>query len=216
MKNEKLTEMVFILDRSGSMSGLESDTIGGYNGLIEKQRKEEGEAAVTTVLFDDKIEMLYNNADIGKVKKMTGREYYARGCTALLDAIGKTVTEVGNRHKFATASAVPGKTVVVIITDGFENASREYSLEAVKGIIERQKEKYGWEFLFLGANIDAVTAARDIGIADDRAVTYEADEEGTRTNFEAVNGVLKGVRCCGAVPEFWDEEIKAHHKRKKK
>lgn len=158
--NNSLTEMVFILDRSGSMSGLESDTIGGYNSLLEKQRKEVGDATVTTVLFDDKYEMIHDHADIKKVSLLTDREYFARGSTALLDAIGKTINHVGNRHKFAPDSEIPVKTMVVIITNGFENASTEFSQPQIKAMIEHQKEKYGWEFLFLGANIDAVSKIR--------------------------------------------------------
>ena len=191
--NKKLTEMVFILDRSGSMSHLEADTIGGYNSLIEKQKKEQGEALVTTVLFDDKYEMIHDRADIKKVKPLTDREYYARGCTALLDAIGKTVNSVGKRHKYAPDSEIPQKTMVVIITDGFENASAEFTQPQVKEMIERQKEKYGWEFLFLGANIDAVSTAKNYGISADRAVTYEEDSVGTRTNFETVSRAFSCV-----------------------
>ena len=142
--NAELTELVFILDRSGSMNGLEADTIGGYNSLLEKQRKEVGDATVTTVLFDDQYEVIHDHAAIGKVKDITNKEYFARGCTALLDAVGKTINHVGNRHKNALDSEVPGKTMIVIITDGYENASREFTLPQVKQMIERQKEKYGW------------------------------------------------------------------------
>ena len=214
MANKNLTEMVFILDRSGSMSGLEADTIGGYNSLLKKQRKEVGDATVTTVLFDDKYEIIHDHAAIKKVKDITNREYFARGSTALLDAVGKTINHVGNRHKNALDNEVPGKTMVVIITDGYENASREFKLPQVKQMIERQKEKYGWEFLFLGANIDAVSTAAGFGISADRAVTYEADAEGTRMNFETVSQVVGCVRNCAPIAGDWKESIEEHKRRK--
>ena len=216
MANKNLTEIVFILDRSGSMSGLESDTIGGYNSLLEKQRKEVGDAAVTTVLFDDQYEMVHDHAAIGKVKDITNKEYFARGMTGLLDAVGKTINHVGNRHKNALDSEVPSKTMVVIITDGFENASREFTLPQVKQMIERQKTKFGWEFLFLGANIDAVSTAEGFGISANRAVTYEADSIGTRMNFDAVSGVVGCVRQCAPIAENWKENIEKHRDRKRR
>lgn len=216
MANKNLTEMVFILDRSGSMSGLETDTIGGYNSMLEKQRKEVGDAVVTTVLFDDRYEMLHDRVAIGKIKDITNKEYFARGMTGLLDAIGKTINHVGNRHKNALDSEVPSKTMVVIITDGFENSSKEYSLLQVKQMIERQKEKYGWEFLFLGANIDAVSTAASFGISSDRAVTYEADGEGTRMNFEAVSQVVGCMRCEQPIMANWKENIEKHRDKKRR
>lgn len=214
MANKNLTEMVFILDRSGSMSGLEADTIGGYNSLLEKQRKEVGDATVTTVLFDDQYEMIHDHVAIGKVKDITNKEYFARGMTGLLDAIGKTINYVGNRYKNALDSEVPNKTMVVIITDGQENASKEFTLSQVKRMIERQKKKFGWEFLFLGANIDAVSTAADFGISADRAVTYEADSIGTRMNFNAVSKVVGCVRNCVPIQENWKESIEEHKRRK--
>ena len=216
MANKSLTEMVFILDRSGSMSGLESDTIGGYNSLLEKQRKEVGDATVTTVLFDDQYEMIHDHAAIGKVKDITNKEYFARGMTGLLDAVGKTINHVGNRHKNALDSEVPGKTMVVIITDGFENASREFTLPQVKQMIERQKAEFGWEFLFLGANIDAVSTAEGFGISADRAVTYEADSIGTRMNFDAVSEVVGCVRQCEPIANNWKENIERHRDKKRR
>ena len=216
MANKNLTEMVFILDRSGSMSGLESDTIGGYNSLLEKQRKEVGDGTVTTVLFDDQYEMIHDHAAIGKVKDITNKEYFARGMTGLLDAVGKTINHVGNRHKNALDSEVPGKTMVVIITDGFENASREFTLPQVKQMIERQKAEFGWEFLFLGANIDAVSTAEGFGISADRAVTYEADSIGTRMNFDAVSEVVGCVRQCTPIAGNWKENIERHRDKKRK
>lgn len=205
--NKNLTELVFVLDRSGSMSGLEDDTIGGYNGLLEKQKKLEGEARVTTVLFDDQYEIMHDHADIKKVAPITDKEYYARGSTALLDAIGKTVSAVGKRHKYAPDNEVPSKTMVVIITDGHENASREYNLNDVKEIVERQKEKYGWEFLFLGANMDAISTAASFGISADRAATYNATKKGTRNNFKAVDEVCCCVRANKPIDERWKRNI---------
>ena len=214
MANKNLAEMVFILDRSGSMCGLEDDTIGGYNGLIEKQIKEKGEAVVTTVLFDDKYEMLYDRADIKKVEKMTKREYYARGMTALLDAVGKTITHVEHRHRYAPDNELPENTTVVIITDGQENASSEYNQMQIKQMIESQKEKYGWEFLFLGANIDAENTAKTYGISEDRAVTYMADSVGVSTNFGAVSRTIAGIRRSKAVTADWKNEIEEYMQKK--
>lgn len=214
--NKNLTEIVFILDRSGSMSGLEADTIGGYNSLIEKQKKEEGEAVITTVLFDDQYEMIHDHADIKKIKPMNNKTYYARGCTALLDAIGKTVNHVGNRHKNALASEVPDKTMFVIITDGYENASREFQLDKVRRMIECQKKKYNWEFLFLGANIDAVQTARTFGITPDRAVTYEADSVGTEINFKAVSETVSCMRASMPMASDWKRDIEEYRNKKKK
>lgn len=214
MANKNLTEMVFILDRSGSMSGLELDTIDGYNSLLKKQRKEVGDATVTTVLFDDQYEMIHDHTAICKVKDITNKEYFARGMTGLLDAIGKTINYIGNRHKNALDSEVPGKTMVVIITDGYENASREFTLPQVKQMIERQKEKFGWEFLFLGANIDAVSTAADFGISADRAVTYKADSVGTRMNFDAVSEVVGCVRQCAPIQENWMKNIERYRDEK--
>ncbi len=207
MANKNLTEMVFILDRSGSMKGLEADTIGGYNGLLEKQGKEEGAAVVTTVLFDDKYAMIYDHADIGKVKNLTKKEYYARGMTALLDAIGITINHIENRHKYAPDAELPSKTMVVIITDGCENSSKEYTLPEIKEMIERQKEECGWEFLFLGANIDAVSTAAGLGISADRSVKYRADAMGTKINFEAINEFANCVRYKQPVTSVWKENI---------
>jgi len=214
MANKNLTELVFILDRSGSMSGLEGDTIGGYNSLLEKQRKEVGEATVTTVLFDDQYEMIHDHAAIGKVKDITNKEYFARGMTGLLDAIGKTINHVSNRHKNALDNEVPEKTMVVIITDGYENASREFALPQVKQMIEKQKTEFGWEFLFLGANIDAVSTAAGFGISADRAVTYEADSKGTRMNFDAVSNVACCMRQSAPIAGNWKEKIEEHKRRK--
>lgn len=160
-----LTELVFILDRSGSMQGLEKDTIGGFNAMLEKQKKEPGEALVSTVLFDDRIEMLHDRVKLGEVRPITEKEYCVRGCTALLDAVGGAIRHIGNIHKYARPEDVPERTLFVITTDGMENASRRYTADKVRRMIEHEKEKYGWEFLFLGANIDAVETAGSLGIA---------------------------------------------------
>ena len=216
MANKNLTEMVFILDKSGSMGGLESDTIGGYNSMLEKQRKEEGDAVVTNVFFNDKYFMIHDRADIKKIKALTTKEYFVGGSTALLDAIGKTINHIGNRHKYAPDNELPEKTIVTIITDGEENSSWEFTLPQVKQMIERQKEKYGWEFLFLGANIDAVTTAAGFGISADRAVTYEADAKGTRMNFDAVSDVACCMRQCAPIASNWKEDIEKYQRSKKK
>ena len=215
-----LTEIVFILDRSGSMSGLEKDTIGGYNSLIKKQKKEEGEAYISTVLFDDRTEVLHDRVGLDKIKPMTEEEYYVRGCTALLDAVGGAIHHIGNVHKYAREEDRPEKTLFIITTDGQENSSRMYTYENVKRMVERQKEKYGWEFLFLGANIDAVEEAGRFGIKPDRAVNYECDEIGTAVNYRALNKAVSRVRNCAAneidkaLAADWKEEIEADYNKR--
>lgn len=189
-----LTEVVFILDRSGSMSGLEADTIGGFNSMIDKQRKEEGEALISTVLFDDQTDVLYDRVPVGKVEPMNDSQYFVRGCTALLDALGGAIHHIGNVHKYAREEDVPEKTLFIITTDGMENASHTYTYDKVKQMVERQKEKYGWEFLFLGANIDAIEVAGRFGIAANRAVNYECDRAGTALNFQALSATVSAVR----------------------
>lgn len=195
---ENLTEIVFILDRSGSMSGLESDTIGGFNSMIAKQQKEEGEAIVSTVLFDDETDVIHDRVTIGEVKKLTEEDYYVRGCTALLDAVGGAIHHIGNVHKYAREEDRPAKTLFVITTDGLENASRHYSFKDVKRLIKRQKEKYNWEFLFLGANIDAIEVAGNMGISRDRAANYNCDEVGTALNYQVLEAAVTRVRKCKA------------------
>ena len=197
-----LTELVMILDRSGSMQGLEKDTIGGFNSMIEKQKKEDGEAYVSVVLFDDVSEILYDRVEIGKVEPMTDRQYYVRGCTALLDAVGGAIRHIGNIHKYARPEDVPDKTLFIITTDGMENASREFSYDKVRRMIERQKEQYHWEFLFLGANIDAVWEAGRFGIRPERAVRYEHDSEGTELSFRVMSQVVSGVRGAGTASDM--------------
>ena len=211
---ENLTELVFMLDRSGSMSGLESDTIGGFNSLITKQQKEEGEAYVSTVLFDDKTEVIHDRVDIKDVEKLTDKDYYVRGCTALLDAVGGAIKHIGNIHKYAREEDRPAKTLFVITTDGLENASKRYSVKEVKRMIERQKEKYNWEFLFLGANIDAIEVAGKMGIAPERAANYHCDSVGTALNYSVLEKAVSRVRKCKANEmamafdgAAWKEEI---------
>ena len=197
-----LTELVMILDRSGSMGGLEADTIGGFNGMIEKQKREDGEAYVSVVLFDDVSEVIYDRVDIHKVEPMTDRQYYVRGCTALLDAVGRAIHHIGIVHRYARTEDVPEKTLFIITTDGMENASREYSYERVKRMIEKQKEKYGWEFIFLGANIDAAREAERFGIHRSRAVRYENDCIGTRINYSVMSDVVSRARSADSVEEM--------------
>ncbi len=201
----KDVELVFILDRSGSMGGLESDTIGGYNSMLSKQKKEKtGKVSVTTVLFDDQYELLYNQVPIEKVSPMTEEEYYVRGSTALLDAIGKTVMQVkANQDK----KEIKDKVLFVIITDGMENASREYRADQIKKLIEERKEKDNWEFLFLGANIDAIGAAKDIGIDSSRAVRFKSDKKGTAKNYEVLNEAIKEIRGGYQLNDSWKNGI---------
>lgn len=217
-----LTEVVFILDRSGSMRGLEADTIGGFNSMIEKQRKEEGEAYISTVLFDDNCEVLYDRVPVGKVEPMNDNQYYVRGCTALLDAVGGAIHHIANVHKYAREEDRPEKTLFIITTDGMENASRKYSFDKVKKMVEKEKEEHGWEFLFLGANIDAVHVAGRFGIGADRAINYECDSEGTALNYKVLSETVSAVRkaknrkevgaavfgCCAPIREDYERRHK--------
>ena len=189
-----LTEVVFILDRSGSMSGLEADTIGGFNSLIEKQKKEDGEAYISTVLFDDRSDVIYDRVPVKKVEPMTDKQYYVRGATALLDALGGAIKHIGNVHKYARDEDRPEKTLFIITTDGYENSSREYTYEKVRHLVERQQEKYGWEFIFLGANMDAIRTAGRFGIRKNRAIDYECDREGTALNYDMLSRTISVVR----------------------
>ena len=191
-----LTELVMILDRSGSMCGLEDDTIGGFNSMIEKQKKEEGEVYVSTVLFDDRTDVIYDRVDISKIEPMTDKQYYVRGCTALLDAVGGAIHHISNIHKYAREEDVPERTIFVITTDGMENASRSYSYDDVRRMIERQKEQFKWEFIFLGANIDAAAEAGKFGIDPSRAARYECDSVGTALNYAVVSETVSKMRRC--------------------
>ena len=215
MKNN-ITELVFILDRSGSMAGLESDTIGGFNAMIEKQKKQEGECYVSTVLFDNVSEVLHDRLKLSEIKTMTDRDYTVRGCTALIDAIGGAIHHIGTIHKYARPEDVPEHTMFIITTDGMENASRRYSSEDVKAMIERQKEKYGWEFLFIGANIDAVETAAKYGIGADRAVNYNADSEGISVVYASVARAVCNVRAKACLEADWSEDINADYERRGK
>lgn len=214
-----LTELVFILDRSGSMTGLERDTIGGFNSMIQRQKKEKGQASVTTVLFDERYEMIHYRCPIEKVKPLTSKEYYARGCTALLDAVGRTIHKMGNAQKFLPERARAEKVIFVITTDGLENASREYTYERVREMIGRQKEKYGWEFIFLGANMDAVAEAGRFGIAPDRSVTFENDSQGVELNYQVVSETLCDMRMapsCAMIGGEWKQKIEEDHQKRGK
>ena len=213
---KNLTEIVFILDRSGSMSGLEDDTIGGFNALIEKQKQEAGEAYVSTILFDNFSEVIHDRVRLDRVPKMTRKEYYVRGCTALLDAVGGAIHHIGNIHKYAREEDRPEKTLFVITTDGMENASRQYTYEKVRSMIEKQKAKYGWEFLFLGANIDAAREAARFGITADRAANYHADRQGTAVVYEAVSETVCNFRASRPMQANWKENIDRDFLKRKK
>lgn len=213
---KNLTELVFILDRSGSMGGLERDTIGGFNSMIEKQKKEDGEAYVSTVLFDNHQEVIHDRVNLQEIQPMTDREYYVRGSTALLDAIGGAIHHIGNIHKYAREEDRPQKTMFVITTDGMENASRKYDYARVKAMIGRQKEKYGWEFIFLGANIDAAKEAARFGISSDRAVTYHADHKGTAVIYEAVCDAVCSVRASRPMSADWKRSVEEDYKKRGK
>ena len=202
-----LTEIVFLLDRSGSMAGLESDTIGGFNAMIEKQKKADGTALVSTVLFDSTSRVIHDRVNVQEVRPLTTDDYTVRGCTALLDAIGGAIHYIANIHKYARPEDVPEHTLFVITTDGMENASRRYSIAHVRQMIEKEKSKYGWEFLFLGANIDAVATARHFGIGKDRAVTYRGDRRGTQLNYEVIHEAVASVRESAVIPPEWKARI---------
>ena len=213
---KNLTELVFILDRSGSMAGLEDDTIGGFNSMIQKQKNEPGEAYVSTVLFDNVSEVIHDRMAIQEIDPMTRNEYYVRGCTALLDAVGGAIHHIGNVHKYAREEDRPEKTLFIITTDGMENASRRYSYTQLKAMIERQKKKYGWEFIFLGANIDAAKEAARFGIDADCAADYRADSEGTAVIYEAMSEVVCNVRASRPMNADWKRNVEADFKKRGK
>lgn len=211
---KNLTELVFILDRSGSMSGLESDTIGGYNAMLEKQKKEPGEVIITTVLFDDDYELLHDRINLRGISPITDKEYYVRGTTALLDAVGKTINKIVNVQKRTAKEEQAEHVMFIITTDGMENASREYSYEKVRSMIEHQKNKYGWEFIFLGANIEAIATAKRFGIDKDRATNYNADSEGTLLNYEVISETVSCIRANREISENWKKRIDEDFKKR--
>lgn len=215
MKNN-LTEIVFILDRSGSMGGLETDTIGGFNAMLERQKKAEGEALLSTLLFSNETEVLHDRADIRQVEPLSLQDYRVGGSTALLDAIGGAIRHIGNLHREARSEERPAHTLFVITTDGQENASRRYGYAELKRLIERQKERYGWEFLFLGANMDAVAAASRFGIEADRAVRYHCDRAGIALNYEAVGEAILTLREKSALDRDWGERIREDYQKRER
>lgn len=215
-KREDLTELVFILDRSGSMSGLEEDTIGGFNSVIEKQKRQSGKCLVTTVLFDSRVQTLHDRVELQQLRPMTREDYCVGGCTALLDALGGTIRHIANIHRYARPEDVPARTSFVIMTDGLENASRVFGSEEVKRMIRHEKEKYGWEFLFLAANIDAVETAERMGIQRDRAVNYHPDEKGIRMAYDAVDKVVSARRASAApLSADWCADVDMDYRNRK-
>ena len=215
MRND-LTELVFILDKSGSMHGLEADTIGGFNSLIEKQKKEDGKALVTTVLFDDKTEVIHDRVDLEYIHDMSSEQYVTGGTTALLDAVGGAVSHIRKIHKYIRPEDVPAKTLFIITTDGMENASRRFTYDKVKKLIKHQNEKYGWEFIFLGANIDAAETAVNMGISRDRAADYISDREGTALNYSVLSEVTSAIRSGIGVAPGWSKSITDDINRRKR
>ena len=210
-----MTELVFILDRSGSMAGLEADTIGGFNAMIEKQKQEPGEAYVSTVLFNHENQVVHDRVNVHKVQPMTRKDYVPAGCTALLDAVGSAIHHIGNVHKYAREEDVPEHTIFVITTDGMENASRRYTYHQVKEKIVRQQQKYGWEFIFLGANIDAADCAATIGIHADRAANFVADSAGAEATFASVNEAVRQVRANAPMQVNWKAQVDADFNRRR-
>lgn len=213
--NPNLTEVIFILDRSGSMRGLEADTIGGFNSLLERQKKEEGEALLSTLLFDDECQVLHDRMDIRQVPPLTEKDYYVRGCTALLDAVGGAIHHIENVHRYIRPEDVPARTLFVITTDGMENASHKFSLSKVKQMIRRRQAECSWEFLFLGANIDAIATAERMGIPRNRAADYMNDREGTLLHYEAVDGAVSRLRKNRPLGADWKEKLDADYSARK-
>lgn len=215
MKNN-ITELVFILDRSGSMHGLEADTIGGFNSMLERQKEEAGKAYVSTLLFDGATKVIHDRVEISEVRPMTDKDYTIGGCTALMDALGGAINHIEMIHKYIRPEDVPENTLFVIITDGMENASQKFTADEVKKAVTRKKEENGWEFIFLGANIDAVETASRYGISADRAVDYKCDSVGTKVNFEAVSNAVSHMRCESSVAADWAAPIQSDFKRRRK
>ena len=202
-----MTEIIFILDKSGSMSGLEEDTIGGFNSMLKKQQKNDGVVLVSTILFDDESEVLHDRVPLKEVKPLTEDDYIPGGCTALLDAVGGAIKHISNVHKYARPEDRPEKTLVIITTDGMENSSERYDYRKVKKMIDRQQEKYNWEFIFLGANIDAVETAKGFGIAPERAANYRSDRKGTKLNYDAMSSAISMMRCSVPISDEWRKDI---------
>ncbi|MBE6737395.1 MAG: VWA domain-containing protein [Ruminococcaceae bacterium] len=216
MKNN-LTELVFILDKSGSMSGLEGDTIGGFNSMIERQKKQEGECFVSTLLFDTEVKVIHDREKLKEVRKITDGDYVVGGCTALLDAVGSAISHIENIHKYARSEDVPKRTMFVITTDGYENASKEYSFKTVKEMIGRKRKEKGWEFIFIGANIDVAETAENLGIAKEQAVNYHADKKGTGVVYDAVEKAVACVRSRRPLEaSCWSEELRKDFKAREK
>lgn len=213
--NKNLTELVFILDKSGSMCGLEQDTIGGFNSLIEKQKKEEGEVVVSTVLFNQEMTFIHNRVDINEVSKMTTKEYFTGGCTALLDAMGNTIKTISEKQEQLKDEYKPNKTMVIITTDGLENASTEYNFNSIKRLISKQTE-LGWEFIYLGANIDAVKEAARVGIRAEMAVNYNCDSEGLDINYSALSSAISEMKTKGCVSQKWRRRIDLDYQKRGK
>lgn len=209
-----LTEMVFVLDRSGSMSGLEKDTIGGFNSLIDKQKRVEGDCLVSAVLFNSRSKVIYDRVGLSTIRKMTLDDYVPSGSTALIDALGDAIHHIRNVHKYIREEDVPEQTVFVIMTDGMENDSHRYSSDEVKKMVSQQKEK-GWEFLFLGANIDAVETAKQYGIAEDRSVNFRNDDVGIKKSYEVLSKTIGCIRECQSVPEAWSKDIDDDYRKRK-
>ena len=214
-RNPELTELVFVLDRSGSMTGMEHAVIDGFNRLLEKQRRAPGRALVSVELFDDRFEVLHDREELARVGELTSREYWVRGCTALLDAVGRAIRHIARKQREARPAERPGHTLFVINTDGLENASREYSRERIREMVREEEGKYGWEFLFLGANIDAVETAAHFGIMEDRAVTFHNDSQGQQLNYRVVSETMSCLRACAPVGREWKEEIEVDFKSRK-
>ena len=212
---KNLTEIVFILDCSGSMAGLEGDTIGGFNAMINKQKKAKGEALISTVLFNNVSRVLHDRLDLKDIRPLTEADYTVGGCTALVDAIGLSIRHIGNIHKYARPEDVPQHTIFVITTDGMENASHYYNINQVRQIIERQKQRYNWEFLFLGANIDALETAKSFGINEDRAANYNCDSEGTALNYEVLSDAISSLRSNAPLRNKWKSRIDEDFKNRR-
>ncbi len=218
--NNNLTELVFVLDKSGSMGGLEKDTIGGFNSMLEKQRKEDGDVVISTVLFDDRMQVIHDRVGIDGIRDLTSEDYQVGGCTALLDALGKSIKHINKVQKALSEDERPAKTMFVITTDGQENSSHEYSYEKIKKMVEKKQEKKQWEFLFLGANMDAISAAANIGIRADRAANFVCDATGTAVNYSALSRAVSKLRCADvgcvdAALTDWDEEVKEDYAARK-